>query len=384
MPGTAQNRLLQLTRLGQSPWLDHISRELVRSGRLQRLIDREGVGGVTSNPAIFEKAIGLGDDYDEAISALARQGLSPAEVFDRLAVDDVRAACDVLAPVYLSSGGEDGFVSIEVDPAAAFDTEVTIAEAERLFAAVDRPNVMVKIPGTREGVPAIRHCLVGGLNINVTLLFSMSQYERVAEAYLDALEERLTSDKTIRGSSSVASFFVSRVDTLVDGELDRLISETQDPAERRRLDGLKGRAGVANSKAVYERFAAFLAATRWQMLAPAGAKIQRVLWASTGTKDPGYSDTLYVDELIGPHTVNTLPEPTLAAFRDHGRPARTVDRHIEDAHRTLRELGALGIEMEEVGRRLQLEGIDLFVKAHQGVVDIVARKMEDLRAREGE
>ena len=384
MPGTAQNRLLQLTRLGQSPWLDHISRELVRSGRLQRLVDREGVGGVTSNPAIFEKAIGQGDDYDEAISALAREGLSPAEVFDRLAVDDVRAACDVLAPVYLSSGGEDGFVSIEVDPAAAFDTEVTIAEAERLFAAVDRPNVMVKIPGTREGVPAIRHCLVGGLNINVTLLFSMSQYERAVDAYLDALEERLTSDKTIRGSSSVASFFVSRVDTLVDGELDRLIAETQDPAERRRLDSLKGRAGVANSKAVYERFAAVLAGTRWQMLAPAGAKVQRVLWASTGTKDPSYSDTLYVDELIGPHTVNTLPEPTLAAFRDHGRPARTVDRHVEDAHRTLRELGGLGIEMEEVGRRLQIEGVDLFVKAHQGVVDIVARKMEDLRAREGD
>jgi len=382
-PGTAANRLLQLKRLGQSPWLDSISRDLVRSGRLRRLVDQDGIGGVTSNPAIFEKAIGQGHDYDEAILALARQGLSASEVFDRLAVDDVRAACDVLAPLYLGSGGEDGFVSIEVDPSAAFDAEATITEAERLFAAVDRPNVMIKIPGTREGVPAIRRCLADGLNINVTLLFSMSQYEAVAEAYLDALEERLTSDRTIRGSSSVASFFVSRVDTLVDAELDARLADAQDPAERRRLEGLKGRAGVANSKAVYERFAAILAATRWQLLAPAGGKIQRVLWASTGTKDPDYADTMYVDELIGAHTVNTLPEATLAAFRDHGKPVRTVDRHIEDAHRVLRELGGLGIEMEEVGRRLQAEGVELFVQAYRGVVDIVARTMEELRAREG-
>ncbi|MBN2203416.1 MAG: transaldolase [Thermoleophilia bacterium] len=382
-PAKTENRLLQLKRLGQSPWLDFISRGLVRSGRLQRLVDQDGIGGVTSNPAIFEKAIGQGHDYDDEILALARQGLSAAEVYDRLAVDDVRAACDVLAPVYLGSGGEDGFVSIEVTPAAAYDTELTVAEAHRLFAAVDRPNVMVKIPGTREGAPAVRRCLADGLNINITLLFSLSQYEAVAEAYLDALEERLTRDETIRGTSSVASFFVSRVDTLVDRELDARLADVDEAAERRRIDGLKGRAGVANSKTVYERFAAHLVGRRWLMLAPAGGKVQRVLWASTGTKDPSYSDTLYVDELIGPHTVTTLPEATLAAFKAHGTPARTVDRHIEEAHRVLRELGGLGIEMEEIGRRLQREGVDLFAAAHAGVVDIVARKIDELRVREG-
>ena len=382
-PGTAENRLLQLKRLGQSPWLDYISHELIRSGRLRHLVEQDGIGGVTSNPAIFEKAFDQGHDYDDEILALARQGLSAAEVYDRLAIDDVRAACDVLGPLYLSSGGEDGFVSIEVDPAAAYDTEVTVVEAHRLFTAVDRPNVMVKIPGTPEGVPAVRRCLADGLNINVTLLFSLSQYEAVAEVYLDALEERLTRDETIRGTSSVASFFVSRVDTLVDGELDTRLAASDDPAERRRLDGLKGRAGVANSKAVYERFSAFLTARRWQLLAPAGGRVQRVLWASTGTKDPAYPDTLYVDELIGPHTVTTLPETTLAAFKSHGTPARTVDRHIEDAHRVLREMGGFGIDMEEVGHRLQREGVELFIAAHQGVVDIVARTIEELRGREG-
>ncbi len=382
MAGTAENRLFMLKRLGQSPWLDQISRDLVRSGRLQRMVDQDGLGGVTSNPAIFEKAIGHGREYDEEILALARQGLSAAEIYDRLAVDDVRAACDVLAPVYLGSGGEDGFVSIEVDPAAAYDSERTIAEAHRLFAAVDRPNVMVKIPGTREGVVAVRRCLGDGLNVNITLLFSLSQYDAVAEAYLDALEERLTRDETIRGTSSVASFFVSRVDALVDRELDARLAASDDPSERRRLEALKGRAAVANAKAVYERFSAYLSARRWQLLAPAGGKVQRILWASTGTKDPSYPDTLYVDELIGPHTVTTLPEATLAAFRAHGTPARTVDRHVEDAHRTLRELAAVGLDMEEVGRRLQREGVELFLAAHRGVVEIVARKMEELRTGE--
>lgn len=383
MAGTAENRLLKLKRLGQSPWLDQISRDLVRSGRLQRMVDQDGIGGVTSNPAIFERAIGQGREYDEEILALARQGLSAAEIYDRLAIDDVRAACDVLAPVYLGSGGEDGFVSIEVDPAAAYDSELTVAEAHRLFAAVDRPNVMVKIPGTREGVAATRRCLGDGLNVNITLLFSLSHYDAVAEAYLDALEERLTRDETIRGTSSVASFFISRVDALVDREIDTRLAAAADPADRRRLEGLKGRAAVANAKTVYERFSAHLAARRWQLLAPAGGKVQRVLWASTGTKDPGYPDTLYVDELIGPYTVTTLPEATLAAFKAHGTPARTVDRHVEDAHRTLRELAELGLEMEEVGHRLQREGVELFLAAHRGVVDIVARKVEELRVGEG-
>jgi transaldolase len=295
----------------------------------------------------------------------------------------VRAACDVLAPVYMGSGGEDGFVSIEVSPHLAHETQMTVAEARRIFTAVDRPNVMIKIPGTREGVAAVGQCLRDGLNINITLLFSLSQYEAVAKCFLDALEYRLQHDLTIRATSSVASFFVSRVDTLVDKLLDERAEAAADEAERRRLAGLRGKAGVANSKVVYERFRSYLNGRDWQLIAASGAKVQRLLWASTGTKDPAYSDVLYVDELIGEHTVNTLPEATWKAFKDHGTPARTVDRHLEDAHRTLRELAHLGIDMERVGAQLQREGVDLFVKSFDGVIAIVDQKRTALLEREG-
>jgi transaldolase len=379
----AESRLAELHRLGQSPWFDYISRELVARGGLRRMVDRDGLGGVTSNPAIFERAIGSGRGYDEQILGLAREGLDAAQIFELLTVEDVRAACDVLAPVYLGSGGEDGFVSIGVSPAFAYDTQKTIAEAQRLFTAVDRPNVMIKIPGTREGVPAILETLRQSLNINVTLLFSMSQYEAVAEAYLEALEYRLQHDLTIRATSSVASFFVSRVDTLVDRLLDEMIAAAADAAERRPLEALKGTAAVANAKVVYERFRSYLSGRDWQLIAASGAKVQRLLWASTGTKDPDYSDVLYVDELIGEHTVNTLPEVTWKAFNDHGTPARTVDRHLDDAHRTLRELGQLGIEMERVGAQLQAEGVELFAQAFAQAVAIVEQKRSDLLAAEG-
>ena len=368
MPGRGDSRIAQLHDLGQSPWFDYISRELI--------------GGVTSNQAIFEKAMRSGSAYDEQILELARQGLSSSEIVDRIAIEDVRAACDVLAPVYLRSGGEDGFVSIEVSPAYAYDTAKSIAEAERLFAAVDRPNAMIKIPGTREGVPAILESLRRGLNINITLLFSLSQYEAVAEAYLDALEYRLQRDLTIRAVSSVASFFVSRVDTLVDAMLDAQM-EGAEGAERHKLDELKGRAGVANSKIVYERFRTYLNSRPWQLIAASGAKVQRVLWASTGTKDPAYSDVLYVDELIGEHTINTLTEATWKAFKDHGSLHRTVDRRLEDAHRTLRDLGHLGIDMESVGAQLQAEGVDLFMESFEATVANVERKRQDLLAGVG-
>ncbi len=380
--GAADSRLAQLHTFGQSPWFDYISRDLLARGGLRRMVERDGLGGVTSNPSIFEKAIGSGTAYDGQILALARQGLSAAQIFDHLAIDDVRAACDVLASVYLASGGEDGFVSIEVSPAYAHDTEKTVAEAWRLFTAVDRPNVMIKIPGTKEGVPAILESLRQGLNINVTLLFSMSQYEAVAEAYIDALEYRLTHDLTIRATTSVASFFVSRVDVLVDRLIDQRAQAAGDDAERRRLQGLKGKAGVANAKLIYERFRARLNSREWQLIAASGAKIQRVLWASTGTKNPAYPDTLYVDELIGGHTVNTVPEATWKAFNDHGTLARTVDRHLEEAHRGLRELSQLGIDMERVGAQLQAEGVEIFSKSFAAVIDIVAQKRSDLLALE--
>jgi transaldolase / glucose-6-phosphate isomerase len=374
-----ESRLAELHRLGQSPWFDYINRALIQRGGLKRMVDRDGLGGVTSNPAIFEKSIGGGKEYDEAILAMARQGMKAPEILDRLVIEDVRAACDVLAPVYLASGGEDGFVSIEVSPHVARDTAASAAEAHRLFTEVDRPNVFVKIPGTREGVPAILQCLKDGLNINITLLFSLTQYEAVADAYIEALEERLHTDETIRAVSSVASFFVSRVDTVVDRMLDERVEAAGD-AERRRLQALKGRAGVANAKVAYERFRSYLNGREWQLIAASGAKVQRVLWASTGVKNPAYPDTLYVDELIGEHTVSTMPEETWKAFKDHGTVARTIDRHLEDAHRLLRELSQMGVDMELVGAGLQDQGVDLFAEAFDGLTAIVDEKRERLLA----
>ncbi len=379
----AESRLAGLRRLGQSPWLDHIDKALIQRGGLKRMIERDGLGGVTTNPSIFEKSIGGGEEYDAAVLELAREGLRSAEILDRLIIDDVRAACDVFAPVYLASGGEDGFVSIEVAPGFARDTQGSIAEAHRLFAAVDRPNVLVKIPGTREGVPAILQCLKDGLNINITLLFTLSQYEAVAEAYLQALDYRLHAGETIRASASVASLFVSRVDTMVDRLLDERAEAAADEAERRRLLSLRGRAGVANARVVYERFRGFLNGREWQLIAASGAKVQRVLWASTGVKNPAYPDTLYVDELIGAQTVSTMPEHTLQAFREHGTLAQTADRHIDDAHRLLRELNHVGIDVERVGAQLQDDGIALFVKAFDDAVAIVEEKRARLLSAEG-
>ena len=379
----AESRLAGLRRLGQSPWLDHIDKALIQRGGLKRMIERDGLGGVTTNPSIFEKSIGGGEEYDAAVLELAREGLRSAEILDRLIIDDVRAACDVFAPVYLASGGEDGFVSIEVAPGFARDTQGSIAEAHRLFAAVDRPNVLVKIPGTREGVPAILQCLKDGLNINITLLFTLSQYEAVAEAYLQALDYRLHAGETIRASASVASLFVSRVDTMVDKLLDERAAAAADEAERRRLLSLRGRAGVANARVVYERFRGFLNGREWQLIAASGAKVQRVLWASTGVKNPAYPDTLYVDELIGAQTVSTMPEHTLQAFREHGTVAQTADRHIDDAHRLLRELNHVGIDVERVGAQLQDDGIALFVKAFDDAVAIVEERRTRLLTAEG-
>jgi transaldolase len=377
-----ESRLAQLHKFGQSPWFDYISRELVSRGGLKKMVDKDGLGGVTSNPSIFEKAIGSGSGYDKEILELARGGMDAAAIFDRLSTFDVRAACDVLAPVYMGSGGQDGFVSIEVSPHLAYDSAATVREAQRIFAAVDRPNVMIKIPGTRECMPAVYECLCDGLNINITLLFSMSQYEAVAGAYREALEYRLRHDRTIRATSSVASFFVSRVDSMVDAMLAELASAADD-AERRRIESLKGMAAIANCKLVYERFRSYLNGRDWQLIAASGAKVQRLLWASTSTKDPAYRDTMYVDELIGEHTVNTLPEATWKAFREHGALVRTVDRHAEEAHRVLRELALLDIDMETVGARLQADGIDLFVKSYDGVIAIVDAKRRQLLEQDG-
>lgn len=371
-----RNPLARLLDEGQSVWLDYISRDLITGGGLRRYIDEDGVRGETSNPSIFDKAVDAGTAYDAQLGELARQGLSAGEIFDRLAIDDVRAACDVFAPVFKASDGGDGFVSIEVEPAAANDTERSVSEARRLWRAVDRPNVFVKIPGTEAGIPAIRRCLSEGININVTLMFSMRHYEAVAEAYLAALEERLAAGNDVR-TASVASFFVSRVDTMCDKLLDEKIAQAGDEAAKQRLAGLKGRIGVANSKLVYRRFAELFSGPRWQRLVAAGAQLQRVLWASTGTKNQAYSDILYVDQLIGPHTINTAPEATLDAFRDHGEVRRTVDVDVDRARADLQALAAAGIDLLQVGEDLQAEGVRLFAEAYNDVV----RTVEEKRAR---
>jgi transaldolase len=375
-----ESRLAELRRLGQSPWLDRIDRALIRRGGLKKMVDRDGLGGVASDPAVIERSIRAGREYDEAILSMARQGLETPEILDRLIIEDVRAACDVLAPVYLASGGEDGFASIGVSPYLARDAKASAAEAQRLFTEVDRPNVLVGITGTREGVPAVLQCLKDGLNVNITLLFTQSQYEAVADAYLEALEERLRTGETVRAVSSVASFVVSRVDTLVDRMLDEQAEAAAGEAERRRLHTLKGRAGVANAKVAYERFRSCLNSREWQLIAASGAKVQRVLWASTGAENPDYPDTTYVDELVGENTVNAMSEETWRAFKDHGAVVRTMDRHLDDVHRLLRELGRLGIEMERVGTALQEQGVDLCVEAFDALTRTVHEKRERLLA----
>ncbi len=375
------NSLRELLELGQSVWLDLISRDLISSGTLARMIAEDGLRGMTSNPSIFQKAVS-GNAYDEEIAALAAEGLDGTAIFDRLAVADVSAACDAFLPVYEESGGRDGFVSIEVSPDLAYDTGRTLDEARRLFAAVGRPNVLIKIPGTPEGLPAIYQALREGININITLLFSLEQYLAVADAYVRALEDRHAAGEPIDQAASVASFFVSRSDSLVDSLLDEKLEQAGEQ-ERARLADLHGKLGVANSKIVYEHFAELLAGERWARLAAAGAPPQRVLWASTSTKNPAYRDVLYVEELIGPDTVNTLPEATYEAFKDHGVVARTVDRDLDAAHAHMEALAAAGIDIDAANAKLLADGVDLFIAAFDKAVDIVAGRRAELTGSAG-
>ena len=300
-------KLHDLADLGQAIWFDYIQRSLISSGELQNLID-QGVRGVTSNPTIFEKAIAGSHDYDDALRRLAKNGKSTQEIYEELVLRDILLTADLFLPVYVSTRGLDGFVSLEVSPKLAYDTDKTVQEGKRLFKALGKPNVMIKVPATDAGIPAVEALIAGGVNVNVTLLFSLSQYVKAAEAYISGLEKYLSAGGDISKIASVASFFVSRVDTSVDAELDKIGNKD-----------LLGKAAIANAKIAYGRFKAIFSGQRWERLAGNGAHVQRVLWASTGTKNPGYSDTLYVDKLIGPHTVNTLPPATLGMFLDHGQ-----------------------------------------------------------------
>jgi len=364
----ADNPIKALVKEGQSVWLDDISRQMLREGKLQQQVEQVGIRGVTSNPTIFEKAIASGNAYDDAVMDLLRRGKSAPEIFEAVEVEDIRDACDVLRPIYDQSGGRDGFVSIEVSPGAARDAEGTRVEARRLWASVDRPNLMVKIPGTLEGAAVVEEMLAEGLNINITLLFSIASYERVASAYVAALEQRHAAGQPIDRIASVASFFVSRVDTLVDKLVEEKIGQTDDIARQEAMRSVLGKVAVANAKLAYAKFQEIFEGPRFAPLKAAGAAVQRPLWASTGTKNPAYSNVLYVEELIGPDTVNTMPGKTIEAFLDHGQVRRTVDENVEDARQVMRDLEATGVSIDEVTAQLEEEGIASFTKSFDALI----------------
>ncbi|HEC23877.1 MAG TPA: transaldolase [Chloroflexi bacterium] len=373
-----EEKLRELKEHGQSLWYDNISRDLMDAGVIQKLVE-DGILGMTSNPTIFMKAITGGNSYDAHLRELARSDKSPQEIYEELAIVDIRRAADILRPVYDETKGEDGYVSLEVSPFLAHRTDETVAEAVRLFEWLDRPNVMIKIPATPEGLPAIEEAIARGLNVNVTLIFSLDVYTRVMEAYLRGLERRIEAGQEVSGIASVASFFVSRVDTLVDKLLDERIAASNDPAEQERLRNLKGRAAVANAKLAYQLFKqTFVEGERFQKLAEKGARLQRPLWASTSTKNPAYSDVKYVEELIGPHTVNTAPPHTIEAFLDHGRVADTLEQGVEEARAVMEELAGVGIDMKAVTDELLEKGVEAFADSFRQLLDAIEAKCEQL------
>jgi len=374
------NPLLQLEAKGQSVWLDHLNRQIIEDGELKRLIDEDGLKGLTSNPSIFEKAIAEGEAYDGRIRALlAICDAEPPELYERLAVADIQAAADLFRPVYDRLGGQDGYVSLEVSPYLAMDTAATIEEARRLWHAVDRPNLMIKVPGTPAGVEAIRRLIGEGVNVNVTLLFGVDAYLAVAEAHLAGLERLKASGGDVSRVHGVASVFVSRIDSQIDKAIDQRLKIA--PAEEAKaLRALRGEVAIANAKLAYQHFLDLTGRPRWQALAAAGASPQRLLWASTGVKDKAYSDVLYVESLIGPDTVNTLPPDTLAAFRDHGRVEASLTADVEGARTILAVAEALGLDLEGVTRDLVDDGVAKFAKAYDALIAGVAAKRDHVLA----
>jgi transaldolase len=367
----SSNPLLGLKKHGQSVWLDNINRELIEHGGLATLIRDDGVCGVTSNPAIFKVAMTEGEAYDPQFRELAGMDIHVKELFERMAIKDIQDAADLLREVFDASDGTDGFVSLEVSPHLAHDTRGTTDEALRLWQAVARPNVLIKIPGTPEGVPAIESCLAQGVNVNVTLLFSLEAYRQVIDAYFNAMETRLDRGESLR-VASVASFFLSRIDSKVDDLLDKLIESGPSAAE---AEALKGRAAVANAKLAYRLWREMFAGDRWTRLEQAGAHVQKPLWASTSTKNPEYSDVKYVETLIGPQTINTMPDETLVAFRDHGRVADTVETDLDAERDALDRLERLGIDMQRVTHELAVEGVEKFIKPF----DVLIQALEEKR-----
>jgi len=372
-----KNRLQQLHDLGQSIWLDSIDRRILHDGELDRRIRDDALTGMTSNPTIFQKALASSNAYDEQIAEAEERGLTTWQLFELLETTDVRDACDHFAGVYSATRGADGYVSIEVSPAVSNSADASVEEARRLWKAVNRPNLMVKVPGTVEGAVAVRRLIAEGINVNITLLFSLEAHARVIEAYQAGLEDRIKANRPIDGLASVASFFVSRVDTEIDKRLDALIARAS-PAEKDRLKMLKGRAAIANAKLAYKLFRERFSGRRWDALAKQGARLQRPLWASTSTKNPEYRDVMYVEELIGPDTVDTMPPATIDAFRDHGAVEKTVDRKVAAAEGLLKEVEAAGISVKEVTDKLLADGIASFQKSFDELIGGLEAKIGSL------
>lgn len=373
------NPLLQLLEVGQSVWLDYLDRKFMTDGSLKRLIEEDGLRGLTSNPSIFEKAIAQGGDYDPQLQHLLEHEDRPAlDLYERLAVTDIQTAADLFRPVYESVAGLDGYASIEVSPRHALDAEATILEARRLWHAVDRPNVMVKVPATEPGLRAIRHLTGEGINVNVTLLFGIDMYRAVAEAHLAGLEALRARGGDATAVHGVASFFVSRIDTKIDQAIDaRLKSATGDEAAT--LRRLRGKVAIANAKVAYQHYLDFVATPRWRALASLGASPQRLLWASTGVKNPNYPDTLYIDELIGPDTISTMPPKTLDAFRDHGDVRERLTQNIDGARATLAEAEAIGLNLRAVTDELTLDGVQQFENSLETLLAAIAEKHKSFR-----
>lgn len=368
----------QINQVGQSLWYDNIERKLLRDGTLAGMVDRGEIRGITSNPSIFNKAISQSSDYDQDIKSLTNQGLSREKAFERLAVQDIQAAADLFESLYQETNGADGYVSLEVDPFLANKTDQTIQEAKNLWKLVDRPNLMVKIPATREGLPAITETIAAGINVNITLIFGLGRYQKVIDAYLAGLEKRLAAGKSISTIASVASFFISRIDTKVDQRLESLGEESPTVAKDK-VKALFGQAALASGKLAYEIYQDNFnhSAQRYQKLAAQGANPQRALWASTSTKNPEYPDTYYVDNLVGPGTVNTLPPHTLQAFLDHGKAEPSIEQGLEASRETFQGLAELGIDMDQVTEELEGEGVKAFADSYSSLLDSLAARMEE-------
>jgi len=373
----AKNRLQEIHDAGQSIWLDSIDRRMLHDGELDRRVREDALTGMTSNPTIFQKALASSNAYDDQIVEAEEQGLTSWQLFELLETTDVRDACDHFAAVYSSTRGADGYVSIEVSPGVSHSADATVEEARRLWKTVDRPNVMVKVPGTPEGAIAVRRIIAEGINVNITLLFAIQAHDRVIEAYMAGLEDRTKARQPIDGLASVASFFVSRVDTEIDKRLDALIANAT-PAEKERLKMLKGRAAIANAKLAYRLFRQRFAGPRWEALAKQGARVQRPLWASTSTKNPEYRDVMYVEDLIGPDTVDTMPPATIEAFREHGVVEKTVDKKVSAAEGLLEEIEAVGISVNEVTEKLLVDGIASFQKSFDELIAGLEAKIGSL------